>query len=159
MDRAQMLLESPGMGTTEDAALAHLPLIDELFPGAAEAYIAGSAQRMHWPTYELTKGSYTCWRVGQGVFYGSEEEAVDNVHFAGEHTSGDYQGWMEGGAESGVRAATEIIDALAARPAAVVHRLASARQVSLAKKQARSGFRAKRQSEIRARRLARGLTY
>jgi monoamine oxidase len=31
------------------------------------------------------------------------------VHFAGEHTSVAYQGFMEGGAESGVRAAGEIL--------------------------------------------------
>jgi monoamine oxidase len=31
------------------------------------------------------------------------------VHFAGEHTSVAYQGFMEGGAESGFRAAGEIL--------------------------------------------------
>jgi monoamine oxidase len=31
------------------------------------------------------------------------------VHFAGEHTSVEYQGFMEGGAASGFRAADEIL--------------------------------------------------
>jgi monoamine oxidase len=34
---------------------------------------------------------------------------VGNLHFAGEHTSLDFQGYMEGGAESGARAAREIL--------------------------------------------------
>jgi monoamine oxidase len=33
------------------------------------------------------------------------------IHFAGEHTSQDFQGFMEGGAAEGVRAAKEIIRA------------------------------------------------
>ena len=32
------------------------------------------------------------------------------MHFAGEHTSIDNQGFMEGGAETGFRAAGEILD-------------------------------------------------
>jgi monoamine oxidase len=31
------------------------------------------------------------------------------VHFAGEHCSVDFQGYMEGGAEEGQRAADEVI--------------------------------------------------
>jgi monoamine oxidase len=32
-----------------------------------------------------------------------------NIHFAGEHCSQDFQGFMEGGASEGVRAAYEIL--------------------------------------------------
>lgn len=32
-----------------------------------------------------------------------------NTHFAGEHCSINFQGFMEGGAEEGVRAANEIL--------------------------------------------------
>jgi len=35
------------------------------------------------------------------------------IHFAGEHTSYDFQGFMEGGARSGQRAAREILAILA----------------------------------------------
>jgi monoamine oxidase len=31
------------------------------------------------------------------------------VHFAGEHCSQDYQGYIEGGAVEGIRAANEIV--------------------------------------------------
>jgi monoamine oxidase len=34
------------------------------------------------------------------------------IHFAGEHCSQDFQGYMEGGASEGVRAAGEILAAL-----------------------------------------------
>ena len=32
-----------------------------------------------------------------------------NIHFAGEHCSQDFQGYMEGGASTGVSAANEIL--------------------------------------------------
>jgi monoamine oxidase len=32
-----------------------------------------------------------------------------NIHFAGEHCSQDFQGYMEGGASEGVRAGSEIL--------------------------------------------------
>ena len=54
--------------------------------------------------------SYSCWLVGQyTTIAGHEARVQGRVHFAGEHTSVDYQGFMEGGAESGFRAADEIL--------------------------------------------------
>jgi monoamine oxidase len=54
--------------------------------------------------------SYSFWKVGQySTIGGSEGLRQGNVHFAGEHTSVDFQGWMEGGAITGVRAAGEIL--------------------------------------------------
>ena len=35
------------------------------------------------------------------LFGGAEGEASDQCHFAGEHCSGDFQGYMEGGAREG----------------------------------------------------------
>jgi hypothetical protein len=35
-----------------------------------------------------------------------------NLHFAGEHTSPDFQGWMEGAAETGAFAAAEVLNDL-----------------------------------------------
>ena len=37
---------------------------------------------------------------------------MGGLHFAGEHTSSAAQGYMEGGCESGERAATEVLSAL-----------------------------------------------
>jgi monoamine oxidase len=54
--------------------------------------------------------SYSYWKVGQYVdFSGYEKVRQGNVLFAGEHCSQDFQGFMEGGASEGVRAANDIL--------------------------------------------------
>ncbi len=54
--------------------------------------------------------SYAYYRVGQYTTFGGYEKARQgNVHFAGEHCSQDFQGFMEGGASEGVRAAAEVL--------------------------------------------------
>jgi monoamine oxidase len=97
--------------TAETAFTAALPGLEQIFPGTTAAY-SGNAVLAHWPTQPLAKGSYACYTPGQWAFFGTEKTAVDNLHFAGEHTSEDYQGYMEGGAESGARAAMEVATAL-----------------------------------------------
>jgi monoamine oxidase len=55
-------------------------------------------------------GSYSHWKVGQyTLFSGSERMRSGNCHFAGEHCSIQFQGFMEGGAQEGARAAGEIL--------------------------------------------------
>jgi monoamine oxidase len=54
--------------------------------------------------------SYSYWKVGQYAgFSGWEGLRQGNIHFAGEHCSVDFQGYMEGGASTGVAAANEIL--------------------------------------------------
>jgi monoamine oxidase len=54
--------------------------------------------------------SYSFWRVGQyHTIAGYEAVRQRNVFFAGEHTSIDFQGFMEGAAVEGARAAGEIL--------------------------------------------------
>lgn len=101
--------EQIGEGTAETQIQSRLEKLDQIFPNTAATYIASSAVRMHWPTVEHTLGSYTCYLPGQASFSGQEGERVGNLHFCGEHTSVDYQGYMNGGAESGERVATEIM--------------------------------------------------
>jgi len=61
-------------------------------------------------------GSYSYWKVGQYTLFSGYEKArqpdivTGKCHFAGEHCSQDFQGYMEGGASEGVRAAGEILD-------------------------------------------------
>jgi monoamine oxidase len=60
--------------------------------------------------------SYSYWRVGQYTqFSGYEGAAQGAIHFAGEHCSQDFQGFMEGGAREGGRAALEVYHALTGR--------------------------------------------
>ena len=55
-------------------------------------------------------GSYSYWKVGQYTrFGGVEGERSGNCHFAGEHTSVDFQGYLNGAVDTGERAATEIL--------------------------------------------------
>ncbi len=57
--------------------------------------------------------SYAYWRVGQyGSIAGYEAVTQGGVYFAGEHTSTDFQGYMEGGAAEGERAADDILKRL-----------------------------------------------
>ncbi len=50
----------------------------------------------------LFGASYSYWKVGQYTAFGGYEGAPQGgVHFCGEHTSQDFQGFMEGGASTG----------------------------------------------------------
>lgn len=102
-----------------------LPDLDEVYPGGAAAYATGSAVRMHWPTVATARGSYTCYRPGQWAFWPLEGEREGDLHFCGEHASADFQGWMEGAAESGERVASEILDDLGVELPASLHRRAA----------------------------------
>jgi monoamine oxidase len=97
-----------GEGTPGEQAERFARELDRVFPGVA-ALRLGEA-RFHWPSFPWVRGSYACYKPGQWTsIAGAEGERVGNLHFAGEHTSYDFQGFMEGGAESGARVAGEIL--------------------------------------------------
>ena len=57
--------------------------------------------------------SYAYYKPGQYTTFGGYEGAKQgNVYFCGEHTSGDFQGYMEGGAITGKDTAFELISAI-----------------------------------------------
>ncbi len=61
-------------------------------------------------------GSYSYWRPGQYVAFGGYEGVPQGaIHFAGEHCSQDFQGYMEGAVREGKRAALEVWHALKRR--------------------------------------------
>jgi monoamine oxidase len=95
-----------------------LPDLDQVFPGAAEQYVPDTAVMFHWPGSPFVEGSYTCYRPGQWRFWGTEGVRERNLHFCGEHCSLDFQGWMEGAAETGSVVAVEVLDDLGMAPAA-----------------------------------------
>lgn len=101
-----------GDGDENDWYRGLLDELETIYPGAKDAYVNGSAVRMHWPTHEFTKGSYTCYKLGQWAFWGLEGLPEGKLHFCGEHTSPEFQGWMEGAAETGGRVAVEILNDL-----------------------------------------------
>jgi monoamine oxidase len=95
-----------------------LPSLEQVFPGATEQYVADTAVMFHWPGYAFVEGSYTCYRPGQWRFWSTEGVRERNIHFCGEHCSVDFQGWMEGAAETGSLIAMEVLDDLGMAPAA-----------------------------------------
>lgn len=97
-----------GEGTPEQQAAAFLEGFDRVFPGV-KAEANGIAVRAHWPSSPHTLGSYSAYKVGQyTTIAGAEIERVGNLHFCGEHTSLDAQGFMEGAALTGAMAADEV---------------------------------------------------
>lgn len=83
--------------------------LDRIWPGVSPRW-NGKATFGNAQADPNILASYSCWLVGQcTTIAGHEARPQGRVHFAGEHTSVDNQGFMEGGAESGFRAASEIL--------------------------------------------------
>ena len=98
-----------GSGTATEHAEAFLRQLEPVLPGITKQWNR-RATLDSWPDYPWTKGSYSYWKVGQyTAFGGVEREREGNCHFAGEHTSVDFQGYLNGAVESGERAAGEIL--------------------------------------------------
>jgi monoamine oxidase len=98
-----------GSGTPESRAAKFLAQLEPVLPGATKAW-NGRATIDFWPGYRWTKGSYSYWKVGQYQrFAGMEGRRQGNCLFAGEHTSIDFQGYLNGAVETGQRAAGEIL--------------------------------------------------
>ena len=93
-------------------ARSFLQKLETIFPGISAKW-TGKAT-LSTPFRDPNLGcSYSYWRVGQyTAFSGYEGVPQGNIHFAGEHCSQDFQGYMEGGASEGARAAQEVLDAL-----------------------------------------------
>lgn len=102
-------------GTVAGRTRQFLSQIEPVYPGLT-AQGNGRATLDYWPGNPFSRGSYSYWRVGQYTrFAGVEREQSGNCHFAGEHTSVDAQGYLEGAVESGERAAREVLDDLGYR--------------------------------------------
>jgi monoamine oxidase len=90
-------------------ANTYLGQIDNLFPGT-KARWTGKAQLSAWTKNPYSLGAYSYWPVAYPHRYaGYEGTRQGNVHISGEHTSYDFQGYMEGGATEGRRAALEVM--------------------------------------------------
>ncbi|MET9323803.1 NAD(P)/FAD-dependent oxidoreductase [Streptomyces sp. NPDC003038] len=86
--------------------------IDAFYPGT-KAVWNGRAQLSAWHRSPYSLGAYSYWPTGYLHRYAKYEgTAQGNIHIGGEHTSYDFQGFMEGGATEGERAAREVITAL-----------------------------------------------
>jgi monoamine oxidase len=93
-----------------------LSALNLVYPGALAAASGSKNNRRvhleHWSSNPFVKGSYTCNHPGYfTTIADNEAKPVGNLYFAGEHTSSfyEFQGFMEGAALSGIRAAREIL--------------------------------------------------
>ena len=103
-----------GSGTPESQVATFLQQIEPVLPGATVRW-NGKVTRDWWTGNPWTKGSYSYWKAGQYTkFSGAESEASGTCHFAGEHTSQDFQGYLQGGVETGERAEGDLGVVLAA---------------------------------------------
>ncbi|RAP74160.1 flavin monoamine oxidase family protein [Paenibacillus montanisoli] len=109
--------EGMNFGSLPERAQQFLRQLEPVMPGITQRW-NGKVTRDYWPGNPFSLGSYAYRKVGQYTkFTGIEEECEGRegrCHFAGEHTSVVYQGYMNGAVESGERAAAEIIAALQA---------------------------------------------
>ncbi|HXH89249.1 MAG TPA: NAD(P)/FAD-dependent oxidoreductase [Gaiellaceae bacterium] len=98
-----------GSGTPAERAKQFLAQLEPVLQGATKQW-NGRAEIDFWPGNRWAKGSYSYWKVGQYTkFAGMEGRRQGNCHFAGEHTSIDFQGYLNGAVETGQRAAAEIL--------------------------------------------------
>jgi monoamine oxidase len=120
-----ILLAFPGGrgGSTSLTGAAHGPApakdvtrmldrLEPIFPGTKAAY-SGVAYEDHWSEDPYARGAYSYQRLGQyTTIFGYGQVAEGAIHFAGEHTSVESQGFLDGAVESGARAAKEVLLAL-----------------------------------------------
>ncbi len=83
--------------------------IEPVFSGTTAAF-TGRAYEDHWHRDPFVRGAYSYYRIGQGVSYGPLAGAPDGRFlFAGEHTSIDNIGFLDGAVETGERAARQLL--------------------------------------------------
>lgn len=86
--------------------------LDQLFPGTSAAF-TGLAYEDHWAEDPWVRGAYSFWKVGQATTYAQLAASPEgSILFAGEHTSFENEGYLDGAVETGERAAGEILSRL-----------------------------------------------
>lgn len=90
-------------------ALRILEQLEVIFPGISDHYTGNAA--LSYPSGDpACRGAYACWLVGQYTsLRGYERVRQGHIYFAGEHTSLEYQGYIEGAVRSGIDAAHELL--------------------------------------------------
>jgi monoamine oxidase len=89
-----------------------LDQLDQAWPGGSQHYLGLAA--LSYPTGDPhLLGSYSAYKPGQITgFAGYEGARQGSIFFGGEHCSVEFQGYMEGGAKEGRRAALEVLAAV-----------------------------------------------
>ena len=83
--------------------------LEKVFTGSKQKF-QGKHVFVNWIDFPYAKASYSCYKVGQWTtIAGKEMEPTGNIYYAGEHCSTDFQGFMNGAAETGRRVAEQLI--------------------------------------------------
>jgi monoamine oxidase len=97
-----------GPAPAADVAWA-LGELEHVFPGTSAAY-TGRGYEDHWSRDPWVRGAYSYYRVGQANTYGQLAGASEGRFlFAGEQTSIDNIGFLEGAVETGERAGRRLL--------------------------------------------------
>ena len=95
---------------SQEALIADfIPGLEKMYAGAEKSY-SNKNIKYCWEKNPHIRGGYSSFKKGQwSTLAGHEAEPVGNIYFAGEHVSRDFQGYMNGGAQTG-RVAAEAIE-------------------------------------------------
>ena len=92
----------------------YLPLLDKIYPGIKSKY-NDNADIAWWPKSKIIKASYSAFYPGQwNDVMPYINEPIGNILFAGEHCSEDFQGFMNGGAQTGKDVALGLLEKIKA---------------------------------------------
>ena len=100
-----------GRQLPRDNLISTLRLLEKVYPGAQDQF-DGYKKLHHWPSHLWSKGSYSCFKPGQYTTMqglAAERHLSDRLLFAGEHTSIESGGFMNGAVESGNRVSETIL--------------------------------------------------
>jgi len=85
-----------------------LPDFDKIFPGTGKAY-SNNTSKFCWQVNPYSMAAYSSFKAGQwSTLAGWEGVPVGEIYFAGEHVSREFQGYMNGAAQTG-RVAAEML--------------------------------------------------
>jgi len=97
---------SMAIGKSERDAV-YTKFLESIYPGYKDAFV--KSRYMDWPRENWTGAGYSFPAPGQITALGPVLwKGIGNLHFAGEHTSYAFIGYMEGGLNSGVQLARRI---------------------------------------------------
>ena len=110
-----------GRNLHEDKAGSYVSNLEGAFKGFESVHTA--TEVINWSKTRFSNASYSCYKVGQWTaLSGAEFEPDSNLFFCGEHCSSDYQGYMNGGAETGGRVAMTLLRKLKGQAQRVILR-------------------------------------
>ncbi|MBS1600217.1 MAG: FAD-dependent oxidoreductase [Bacteroidetes bacterium] len=101
--------------TGEDLSKKFIPALDTIYTGAQQAY-TGKNSKFCWSKNPFSEASYSSFKKGQwSTLAGWEAVPLGDIYFAGEHVSLDFQGYMNGAAQTGRIAADMIAEKIKAK--------------------------------------------